>query len=162
MWVRTASARDIEQISLLLNQVWHHTYDLIYGPQKIDEITQKWHASDQLRLKLAAHDSEFLVADDGTKIAGVASASITKLNQVKLHQLYILPEFQGRGVGRLLLEEIEGSFIDAREIFLEVEEKNTAAIRFYQKHGFREGGNTTECGEKGSGIPALIFTKSRF
>jgi ribosomal protein S18 acetylase RimI-like enzyme len=161
MWVRTASNRDIAEISKLLGVVWHHTYDDIYGIEKVTEITNSWHNKAALE-KLVKHPaSEFLVADDGDKIAGMAFAKMINDSQVKLVQLYVLPQFHGKGVGRLLLEEIEESFFEAREFTLEVEEKNTGAIGFYEKHGFTKTGTTQNCGKDGSGIAALIFTKVR-
>ncbi len=161
MWVRTASKRDVEAISQLLGRVWHDTYDEIYGVEKVAEITGQWHSISALEQNLKTPVSEFLVADDGNKIAGTAFASRINDTTVKLHRLYILPEIQGRGVGRMLLEEIEGCFFEFQNLTLEVEEQNKSAIGFYQKHGFNQTGITANCGEGESGIEALIFNKSR-
>jgi len=161
MWVRTASRRDIAAISKLLGKVWHSTYDEIYGPERVTEITSEWHNVNALEKQLVAPASEFLVADDGAAIAGMAFASQTGGAKAKLHQLYVLAQYQGRGVGKMLLDEIEESFFEAKEIALEVEEQNVGAVRFYKRNGFRETGKTSNCGTNDSGIPALIFAKNR-
>ena len=161
MWVRTASKRDINEVSKLLGVVWHHTYDDIYGAEKVSALTANWHSAAALEKKLNQPTSEFLVADDGNIITGMAFASQIDDRQTKLHQLYVLPQFQGQGVGKLLLDEIEESFFETREFILEVEEENTSAINFYKKHGFSQTGNTSNCGGEASGIAALIFTKLR-
>lgn len=161
MWVRTASKRDVAEISKLLGTVWHHTYDGIYGAERVNEITAEWHSVSALDKMISQPASEFLVVDDGEMIAGMAFASQTDDTKTKLHQLYVLPNFQGRGVGKLLLDEIEESFFETREFFLEVEEKNTSATRFYEKHGFVLSGKTENCGQKSSGIAALIYSKKR-
>ena len=162
MWVRTASKRDIPAVSKLLGVVWHHTYDEIYGVERVKEITRDWHNSRALERKLGLPSSEFLVADDGNGIAGMAFARQTSETRVKLSQLYVLPRMQGKGAGKLLLGEIEDSFFETREFVLEVEEKNTSAIRFYEKHGFVLSGRTDNCGQKSSGIAALIYSKTRW
>jgi ribosomal protein S18 acetylase RimI-like enzyme len=161
MWVRTASKRDIPTISQLLGQVWHDTYDNIYGVEKVNEVTAQWHSKSALERNLKLPASEFLVADDGKTIAGTAFASQIEPKTAKLHQLYILPEFQGKGVGKLLLEEIEDSFFEVQNLVLEVEELNEPAIRFYKKYGYRQTGKTANCGADDSGIAALVFTKKR-
>ena len=161
MWVRTASRRDLEAVSKLLGTVWHHTYDAIYGADRVEEITAQWHSLSALEKNLAAPASEFLVADDGEIIAGVAFASQVTESEVKLHQLYVLPQFHGKGIGKMLLEEVEESFFEAREFTLEVEVQNAAAISFYEKNGFVKTGEIDNCGKPDSGIPALIYTKTR-
>jgi len=161
MWVRTASKRDIPAISLLLGQVWHDTYDSIYGVEKVNAITAQWHSAKALAQNLKKPGSEFLVADDGNMIAGTAFASQTEPAIAKLHQLYVLRQFQGRGVGKLLLEEFEDSFFEAQNLVLEVEALNEPAIQFYKKYGYAQTGETANCGAEGSGIAALVFTKKR-
>ncbi len=161
MWVRTASNRDIADISTLLGVVWHHTYDNIYGSRKVAQITRQWHNTAELEKLLKQPASEFLVADDGNQITGMAFARMTGDTTAKLVQLYVLPQFHGKGVGKMLLEEIEESFFEARQFTLEVEEKNIHAIDFYEKHGFTRTGTTQNCGKDNSGIRALILTKVR-
>lgn len=161
MWVRTASKRDLPAIKDLLATTWHATYDNIYGADRVTEITDEWHSLEALEKQLNTPRSEFLLADDGTAIAGMAYARQTSDNEVKLQQIYVATGFQGRGVGKMLLNEIEESFFEIPKITLEVEEKNTSAIAFYIKHGFVQTGTTENCGKQGSNIPAALFTKQR-
>jgi ribosomal protein S18 acetylase RimI-like enzyme len=161
MWVRTATKRDFPAIKELLVATWHATYDDIYGVERVNQITGEWHSLAALEKQLAAPKSEFLVADDGKKIAGMAYARQTSDQEVKLHQLCIFPDFQGRGVGAMLLEEIEESFFEVPKIILEVEEKNTQAVSFYSKHGFLQSGTVENCGAADSGIAALTMEKTR-
>ncbi len=161
MWVRTATRKDLAAVSKLLSKTWHATYDAIYGHERVSEITTEWHSVSAISQKIRMLNSECLVADDGDAIAGMAYAREDEPGEVKLHQLYVLPEFHGRGVGQLLLNEIEGSFFDARRFVLEVEAQNTPAIRFYQKHGYSKIGGVDNCGREDSGIAALVFAKQR-
>ncbi|CAM5601691.1 hypothetical protein MAUB1S_10181 [Mycolicibacterium aubagnense] len=160
MFVRTASERDLDAVSALLAETWHATYDAIYGAERVNEITSQWHTPASLKARLTQPNSEFLVADDGKTIAGVAFAAATDDPKVvKLRQLYVLPVFQHKGIGSMLLEEIEESFPEAHTLRLEVEGANAPAIRFYKAKGFVEAEQTGNGDVSGAGITALVFEK---
>jgi ribosomal protein S18 acetylase RimI-like enzyme len=62
--------------------------------------------------------------------------------QVQLQRIYLHPEAQGRGVGKLLIKSVEE---EARKqgfenLWLAVYEKNDKAIGIYEKLGFRKVG----------------------
>lgn len=158
MFVRTAGERDLEAIRDLLVETWHATYDAIYGAEKVSQINDEWHSPKALRARLDKPRSEFLVADDGVAIAGVAYAEASGETAL-LKQLYVRPSMQGRGVGGLLLDEVEGSFPEARKLQLEVEEANGKAVTFYVAQGFAKVGMTSDCGSAGSGIAAAIYER---
>lgn len=160
MFVRTAGVLDLPAIRDLLVEVWHATYDAIYGAERVAAINDDWHALASLKARLDRLDAEFIVADDGSEIAGMAFASASDEGKtVVLHQLYVRQGRQGRGIGGMLLDEIIDSFPDADTVRLEVEAANARAIGFYAAEGFVEAGSTQNCGRQDSGIPALIFER---
>ncbi|MEP2460074.1 MAG: GNAT family N-acetyltransferase, partial [Nitratireductor sp.] len=145
MFVRTASERDLAAVRALLVETWHATYDPIYGVDRVTEITDDWHSPAALKGRLTQPQSEFILADDGQSLGGVAFASADEDGRaVTLHQLYVLPAMQGRGIGGMLLDEIVESFPQARRLVLEVEEANVPAIAFYEAHGFSLAGRTQD------------------
>lgn len=137
-FVRTAGERDLAAISALLAETWHATYDSLYGAERVAEITGAWHTVDALRPRVGRLDSEFVVADDGEAIVGMAfaAAGTDDSKLVTLHQIYVLPAHQRRGVGSDLLSEIARSFPEATRMRVEVELANASAVAFYQAHGF--------------------------
>ena len=161
MFVRTASERDLDAIRALLVETWHATYDGIYGAAKVTEITDEWHSIAALKRRLVQPNADFLVADDGKRLGGMAYAAAEAGGKtVMLHQLYVLPELQGHGIGGMLLDEIIESFPDAELFRLEVEQANTKAIGFYMSQGFLQTSRTENCGAENSSLPALIFERS--
>lgn len=138
MFVRTASDRDLAEIGGLLAEIWHATYDPIYGAAGVGAISQRWHSERWLRQMLRRPRSEFIVADTGSGLAGMAYAAIAEREPgvVDLQEIDVRPAAQGRGVGTLLLEEMEASFFDVPLMRLEVEERNDRAVRFYEATGF--------------------------
>ncbi len=159
IWVRTATRADLPKVRELLVETWHATYDALYGVEKVNAICADWHSQRSIEENFDSPRSEFLVADDGGTVCGMAYASQDG-KTIKLHQLYVLPEFHGRKAGVQLLIEIENSFMDCDMISLEVDEGNTGAVAFYEACGFEVTGCTANCGKDGSGIPALTLSKS--
>ena len=70
------------------------------------------------------------VAHDADRVLGFAAATDTWLEQ-----LYVDPEHQGQGVGRVLLEDAKRLRPDG--LRLHVFTRNAHARRFYEVHGFQ-------------------------
>ena len=137
MFVRTVSKSDLDAVRALLVETWHDTYDNIYGVDAVTRITNEWHSTKALAEQLDRPASEFLVADNGKRIGGVAFASAADDGKtVQLFQLYVLPALQGQGIGGLLLDEVESCFPEANKVRLEVEDANKKAADFYLSQGF--------------------------
>ncbi|MCO5730598.1 GNAT family N-acetyltransferase [Rhizobium sp. SSA_523] len=160
-FVRSASDKDAEVIRSLLVETWHATYDGFYGEAKVNELIAAWHSLAAIKARINKRDGEYLVADDGRQIGGIgfAAMSETMTKTAILHQLYVLPAFQGEGIGRDIFAELETCFPDAEIMRLEVEPRNQGAISFYKRLGFVEVDRTKNCGDAASGIEALILEK---
>lgn len=144
MWLRTATKNDIESIRALLLETWHATYDDLIGKELVDKITSRWHSVDNLKKYLTRPASEYIIVDDGDEIQGVAYAlqgGVKNAPEIVLtQQLYVRPKYQGQGVGKRLLIEVEESFPSARKCRIMLLEKNTAAQKFYESQGYRKIG----------------------
>ena len=57
-----------------------------------------------------------------------------KPSQNRIDQLFIAPEYQGLGIGKMLLEFAKVQL--PKDIWLRTAEKNTRAIAFYTSSGF--------------------------
>jgi putative acetyltransferase len=65
--------------------------------------------------------------------AGDVLAGMIAFRPGWVDQLYVLPEYQGKGIGHTLLELAQAS---SDELQLWTFQRNDAARRFYEKHGF--------------------------
>jgi ribosomal protein S18 acetylase RimI-like enzyme len=79
----------------------------------------------------------YVIRADGA-IAGALGIRENWLRGPYLQFLGILPEFQNHGLGRLALAWFEGSARarSERNLFVAASDFNSAAIRFYERHGF--------------------------
>jgi ribosomal protein S18 acetylase RimI-like enzyme len=63
---------------------------------------------------------------------------------IEIHRFYVDAPFHGRGAGALLMAAAldAARALGGRRVWLGVWERNTRAIRFYEKQGFRDAGTT--------------------
>ena len=81
-----------------------------------------------------------VIAEEADVVAGFAAAQYVAWNRrVVLWHLYVAPPFRRQGVGARLLAAVDtfAHSVEARCIWLETQNINTPAIRFYQRLGFQ-------------------------
>ena len=82
------------------------------------------------------------IFDHNGEIAGYALLSFTYSNEagglvLLIEEVYILPEYQGRGLGKEFLAFVEKTYrSEVALIRLEVEKTNKKALQLYKKVGF--------------------------
>lgn len=81
------------------------------------------------------------IARQGDKIAGFASPRYDEqAKQQRLGALYVLPEAQGEGLGKRLLDAAINALDRSQDIYLHVVTYNERAIHFYENNGFIKTG----------------------
>ena len=160
-FVRTATERDLPAIRSLLIAAFEDTYVPIHGAEKVAALNADWNSETVLRSCLKDPSGEFLVADNGKQIGGVAYAAPSRMKPktIGLIKLYVAPGLKRQGIGQSLLEEVEACFPAAERLRLQVDVENTSAIAFYQANGFSMDGRTENCGTGETGIPAYYMEK---
>jgi ribosomal protein S18 acetylase RimI-like enzyme len=84
----------------------------------------------------------FLAFDDttpvGIAVCFVGFSTFAARSLINIHDLAVIPEYRGQGVGRALLERVEarGRELGCCKLTLEVREDNHRAHRLYQRFGF--------------------------
>ena len=81
------------------------------------------------------------VAEDGAKIAGFLVARRVA-GDIEILNFAVRAELRRQGIGEAVLRQVFawGRSLRAENAFLEVRASNLPALRFYEKHGFRETG----------------------
>ena len=142
-----AHPEDAREIQHVFYDTWLATYpNKEYGITRDDiEFRHKERLTDETiekRKKVLAEmpDNElFLTAKSSGKIAGVCYA-IKREDKNQLQAIYILPEYQNKGIGKKLWLEALSFFDPAKDTYVEVTTYNQNAIDFYKRLGFVDTG----------------------
>lgn len=136
--LRKGKEKDIESIQDLANRTWWNTYSAYLSEEQIQYMLDKMYNKGELLSHFKDGYIFLMAEEDGTDL-GFASFSILdpETRGYKLHKLYVLPDTHGKGVGKLLMNEVvnlirrEGG----KSLQLNVNRNNKAAD-FYKKAGF--------------------------
>lgn len=144
--------------------VWWRSWDESYRGIVSDEHLSSRHLPDYERRSLVETEG-VIVAKDGERVVGFAKVGPCHdgdmLGAGEVFQLYVLADWQGRGVGSALMGEAlrrlagEG-FVN---VVLWVLEENGRAISFYAKHGFVADGQTQAMPRLGDGVTAMRMAR---
>jgi GNAT superfamily N-acetyltransferase len=146
--IRQGELEDINSIGFLAQQIWPETYGAILSPEQLQYMMNLFYSPASLRKQMMEDRHQFLIVEQeeeaigfaswGVASGGVASGGLLQEpGAYKLHKLYVLPEQQGKGLGRALLQYIfEAIRPDgARTLRLNVNRYNKAR-QFYERMGF--------------------------
>jgi ribosomal protein S18 acetylase RimI-like enzyme len=122
-------------------------------------------ASDKLSRRSLLHlirspSAIVLVAARGTEVLGDAAVLLRRgSRRARLYSIAVDAREAGRGVGSQLMEAAENAARGrkAERLHLEVRADNAAAIRFYQRRGYKEVGRRDRYYE--DGMDALLFAR---
>lgn len=133
-----AAEADLKTISKIAHKTWPLTYGEILSEAQLDYMLNAFYSDSALRENIE-NGHQFILAKEADIVLGFASFEHNHQNKqlTKIHKIYILPETQGKGIGKLLIDSIaefakENHFTS---LLLNVNRFNKA-LTFYQKLGF--------------------------
>jgi ribosomal protein S18 acetylase RimI-like enzyme len=134
MKIRSLSAADLPLVSDLSRRIWPLAYAGILTPAQIDNILTHIYSIENLKTEMAS-GQRFWAAYDGDAALGFVSG-FRGGEAIWIKKLYVLPEAQGHGIGRALIETVIAAFGPASDARLLVNNGNSAAQAAYQRLGF--------------------------
>jgi GNAT superfamily N-acetyltransferase len=137
-----ATVDDVEDISYVHARSWQAAYSGIVPQDFLDEFTPEKRA-ELGRKVMPARPEEYYISylDEtpmGMFIIGSSLQEDTLPHSGEVFALYLLPEYWGKGYGRLLMDYAVMHLYELsyHDIFLWVLEDNIRARTFYEKYGF--------------------------
>jgi ribosomal protein S18 acetylase RimI-like enzyme len=106
---------------------------------KIDETSEGKKKIEEKKKKYEDRNSGIWVAEDKGKIIGFCMA-IRETKHNRIEAIYVLPAYQGKGLGTQLIERAFSWLGEKKNIMINVARYNKQAIGFYKKFGFVETG----------------------
>ena len=132
-----ASEKDIPLIQQLTYAVWPYTYKDILTQEQVDYMLNMMYSTSALS-KQMNDGHQFIFIQEENKNIAFASYAYYKSSVYKLHKIYALPDQQGKGIGKFIINHITAQIkpLGATVLQLNVNRYNKAK-GFYEKLGFK-------------------------
>jgi GNAT superfamily N-acetyltransferase len=122
--IRRATAHDGAALGDVWLSSWRATFD--FPPSHPDADVRRW-----LREELLPAHETWVAVDPG---AGERVVALMALSDATVEQLYVVPDWIGKGVGRRLITLAKERRPDGLELYCFA--VNAVARRFYERNGF--------------------------
>ncbi len=138
--VRRARVEDADAIERVRTDTWRDAYRGLMPGSLLDRLG--YDATRRRSLMAASPSHQFaLVAEDGTAVVGFCLGGRSRATddpfQGEVYAIYVIPEQQGRGIGRALMEAAAKELVDRdlRSMIIWVLRENAPSRRFYERMG---------------------------
>ncbi|MFD1188423.1 GNAT family N-acetyltransferase [Pontibacter rugosus] len=137
--IRQADAAEIPLIKQLAEATWGPTYQSILSKEQLEFMFDTIYSEEALAQQMADGQT-FLLLFEGESPLGFASYSVKDEAEkiYKLNKIYLLPQTQGKGYGKTLLNAVEHEVkqLGAAILDLNVNRYNNAKA-FYERCGYQ-------------------------
>lgn len=101
----------------------------------------KWSSADkpELLVKALLNSHSLVTAWDGPKLVGLGNAISDGYLVVYYPHLLVLPSYQSKGIGRLIMDKMQEIY---KGFHMQMLTADREAIDFYKKNGFERAGQT--------------------
>lgn len=130
---------DFDAIAALARRIWLAHYVSIISREQIEYMLAGRFTHENLARYVDARERWFDVLRQDDAIVGYCShALLSDPREVKLEQLYLLPELHGLGLGKRMMVHIEAHTreLGRDTLVLQVNKQNTKAAGVYLRAGF--------------------------
>ena len=130
----------LEIVRRIADDVWPKTFREILSPEQIVYMMKMMYAPEVMEKELASGVHFRVARVDGVPAGYTSWAAYTIPGTAKLHKVYLLQEFQGRGIGSAMLADAAEQARRAgfTRLRLNVNKHNERARRAYFRNGFTD------------------------
>jgi GNAT superfamily N-acetyltransferase len=138
-FIREATIDDVEAIRNIAEQTWRQVYAPILAKEQLDFMLTEIYSADKLWAQIDKGEQTYIMLIEDDKPVAFAAFSPRHEDPeiYKLHKLYCLPQTQGKGYGKVLINKVIEETLAAGKhtLDLNVNRYNNAKT-FYEKMGF--------------------------
>lgn len=137
--IRKATVDDVATIQAIAEETWRHTYSSILEKEQLNFMLEEIYSEKKLLSQLTHQTQTYLLLVEDDKPVAFAGYSPREEDPeiYKLHKLYCLTETQGKGYGKILINEVAAKTLEAGKHTLDLNvNRHNKAKTFYEKMGF--------------------------
>ncbi len=137
--IRQATINDLGTIQQIAETTWWATYSPILEKEQISFMLGEIYSDEKISSQLKNNTQTYLLLTESARPVAFAAYSPREEDPdiYKLHKIYCLPETQGKGYGRILIDAVEKKTIEAGKSTLDLNvNRHNKAKNFYEKMGF--------------------------
>jgi len=137
--IREATIADVDAIIDVAEKTWWPTYSPILSAKQITYMLSALYSSEKIHHQLITAEQTFiLLIEDDTPVAFTGFSPRDEHPDIyKLHKLYCLPQTQGKGYGKVMIDEVCRRVLAAGKHTLDLNvNRHNKAKSFYEKMGF--------------------------
>lgn len=132
-----ATADDIPTIQKMSDIVWPVTFEEILSPEQIKYMMEMMYSTESLEKQLEEGHRYILAKEEERYLGYLSIQNYKKKGYSKIHKIYVMPNMQGKGVGRNLVEYAKMLAIDLGSEYLTLNvNRYNKALGFYERLGF--------------------------
>ena len=133
-----ATTKDIPLIQEIAHKTWPEAYGAILSKEQLDYMLDLMYSLESLLEQFQLRPLFFL-AYEADRCLGFTSCEINYevTGVTRIHKIYVLPQAQGKGVGKILIEKVKALAKQSQATLVSLNvNKYNKALAFYQKLGF--------------------------
>ncbi len=138
--IRHATLADVKTIHLLAHKIWWPTYAEILEKEQISFMLDLFYAESKLKKYISSGEQSFVLLTENEQSVAFAAYAADQENEdiMVLEKIYCLPETQGKGYGKQLIEFVATQAKLAGKSYLQLYvHRQNKARNFYEKMNFK-------------------------
>lgn len=135
--IKKVGTEYIPIIKAIADSTWPVTYSEILTPGQLSYMLEMIYSEESLQDQIQKGQQFIIAYDENDAVAFAAYSPKENCSFIyKLHKIYILPNQQGKGLGKFLIDYIVQDIAPCSTLHLNVNRHNKARF-FYEKMGFK-------------------------
>jgi GNAT superfamily N-acetyltransferase len=134
-----ADESEMNELSILAREIWPITFQEILSPEQIEYMLDWMYNPKTLMDQMKQGHQFYFLKDGNVKIGFVGiEKNYPEAGLLRIHKLYLKPVYQGKGIGKYMLDKIEeiARKKNMNGLHLNVNRFNDA-YKFYKHCGFK-------------------------
>lgn len=137
--IKPAGVNELQVIHQLAGEIWPYAYGEILSVPQLEYMLEKIYSLSSLQNQVTVLKHQFIIVLQNAIPIGFASFSLHEDEPAVYHlnKIYVLPQQQGKNIGKQILDYIINEIKNSGSESLQLNvNRNNKAIHFYKKQGF--------------------------